>query len=153
MLNLSLAGPPDPLLSRLLGAAIAKRIVVVAAYDGALADGGFPASRDGVLGVGAEARAGDPRGAVGEPPLVGPAVDVFSTAPRGSYDFFNGSSFAAAHVAGVAALLLERKPSLTAAEVRELLVARGGRDDGETPRIDPCAALAKLEGRAVCAGP
>ncbi len=76
-----------------------------------------------------------------------------STAPRASYDFFNGSSFAAAHVAGVAALLLERKPSLTAAEVRELLMARGGRDDGETPRIDPCAALAKLEGRAVCAAP
>ena len=153
VLNLSLSGPPDPFLSRLLGAAIAKRTVVVAAYDGALADGGFPASRDGVLGVGAEARAGDPRGVVGKPPLVGPAVDVLSTAPRASYDFFNGSSFAAAHVAGVAALLLERKPSLTAAEMRELLVASGRHAEGETPRIDPCAALAMLEGRAMCASP
>ena len=153
VLNLSLSGPPDPFLSRLLGAAIAKRTVVVAAYDGAQADGGFPASRDGVLGVGAEARAGDPRGVVGKPPLVGPAVDVLSTAPRASYDFFNGSSFAAAHVAGVAALLLERKPSLTAAEMRELLVASGRHAEGETPRIDPCAALAMLEGRAMCASP
>ena len=153
VLNLSLSGPPDPFLSRLLGAALARRTVVVAAYDDALADGGFPASRDGVLGVGAEARAGDPRAAAGKPPLVGPAVDVLSTAPRASYDFFNGSSFAAARVAGVAALLLERKPSLTVAEVRELLVASGSRSEGGAPRVDPCAALAKLEGRAVCAAP
>jgi len=151
VLNLSLSGPPDPFLSRLLGAALAKRTVVVAAYDGAQADGGFPASRDGVLSVGAEPRAGDPRGVMGTPPLVGPAVDVLSTAPRSSYDFFNGSSFAAAHVAGVAALLLERKPGLTAAEVNDLLVASGRKEGSEPPRIDPCAALARLEGRAVCA--
>jgi subtilisin family serine protease len=75
---------------------------------------------------------------------------VLSTAPRSSYDFFNGSSFAAAHVAGVAALLLERKPGLTAAEVRELLVGGSRQEGSEPPRIDPCAALARLEGRAVC---
>ncbi len=150
VLNLSLSGPPDPFLSRLLGAAIAKRTLVVAAYDGAQQDGGFPASREGVLGVGAEARPGDPPRAGGKPPLVGPAVDVLSTAPRSSYDFFSGSSYAAAHVAGVAALLLERKPGLSGAEVRELLVASGRRDGAEPPRVDPCTALAKLEGRAVC---
>ena len=151
VLNLSLSGPPDPFLSKLLGAALAKRTVVVAAYDGAQADGGFPASREGVLGVGAEARPGDPARTGGKPPLVGPAVDVLSTAPRNSYDFFNGSSFAAAHVAGVAALVLERKPGLSAAEVRELLVSTGHRAGGEPPRIDPCAALAKVEGHTVCA--
>ncbi len=151
VLNLSLSGPPDPFLSRLLGAALARRTVVVAAYDATQADGGFPASREGVVGVGAEARPGDPRAAVSHAPLVGPGVDVLSTAPRGSYDFFSGSSFAAAHVAGVVALLLERRPSLTAAEVRELLLA-GGHQDGsdQPPRIDPCAALSRLEGHAVC---
>jgi subtilisin family serine protease len=151
VLNLSLSGPPDPFLSRLLGAAIAKRTLVVAAYDGAQQDGGFPASREGVLGVGAETRPGDPARPGGTPPLVGPAVDVLSTAPRGAYDFFSGSSYAAAQVAGVAALLLERKPGLSAAEIRELLVASGRRDGAEPPRVDPCTALAKLEGRAVCA--
>ncbi|HEV8240733.1 MAG TPA: S8 family serine peptidase [Thermoanaerobaculia bacterium] len=151
VLNLSLSGPPDPFLSKLLGAAIARRTVVVAAYDGAQADGGFPASREGVLGVGAESRPGDPARTGGKPPLVGPAVDVLSTAPRNSYDFFNGSSFAAAHVAGVAALVLERKPGLSAAEMRDLLVSTGRRTGSEPPRIDPCAALARVEGHAVCA--
>jgi subtilisin family serine protease len=152
VLNLSLSGPSDPFLSRLLGAALARRTVVVAAYDGGLEDGGFPASRDGVLGVGADRRPGDAQPATARPPLVAPAVDVLSTAPRGSYDFFSGSSFAAAHVAGVAALLLERRPGLTAAEVRELLVGSGrSQGEGNAPSVDPCAALARLEGRPVCA--
>jgi subtilisin family serine protease len=151
VLNLSLTGPSDPFLSRLLGAALARRTVVVAAFDGGEADGGFPASREGVLGVGAEPRSGDPHRGTGAPPLVGPAVDVLSTAPRGTYDFFSGSSFAAAHVAGAAALLLERRPGLTAAEVRELLISSGHREAGDgPPRVDPCAALAKLEERPIC---
>jgi subtilisin len=152
VLNLSLSGPPDPFLSRLLGAALSRRTLVVAAYDGGQQNGGFPASRDGVLGVGGERRPGDAQPSVAKPPLVGPAVDVLSTAPRNSYDFFTGSSFAAAHVAGVAALLLERRPGLTAAEVRQLLVGSGrSLGNGDAPRVDPCAALARLEGRAVCA--
>ncbi|HEV8631326.1 MAG TPA: S8 family serine peptidase, partial [Thermoanaerobaculia bacterium] len=156
VLNLSLTGPADPFLSKLLGAAIERRTVVVAAFDGSLTDGGFPASRDGVLAVGAETRAGErpPAAATAGSgaPLVGPAVDVLSTAPHGTYDFFSGSSFAAAHVAGVVALLLERRPGLTPAEVRQLLVASGQRDGGGSPRVDPCAALARLEGHPVCGG-
>jgi subtilisin family serine protease len=153
VLNMSLTGPDDPFLSRLIGAALEKRTVVVAAYDASAADGGFPASREGVVAVGAEAKPNDPPGAVGHAPIVGPAADVLSTAPRSSYDFFSGSSFAAAQVAGVAALLLERRPSLTAAEVRKVLLETGERGPGGgPPRIDPCAALARLEGHTVCNG-
>jgi len=152
VLNLSLSGPPDPFLSKLLGAALSRRTVVVAAYDSGQKDGGFPASRDGVLAVGAEPRPGDPPSTPGASrtlALVGPAVDVLSTAPGGGYDFFSGSSFAAAHVAGVVALLLERKPGLTPAEVRQLLV---GTATGTATRLDPCGAMSRLERRPVCAG-
>jgi len=150
VLNLSLSGPPDPFLSKLIGAALAKRTVVIAAYDAAQPDGGFPASREGVIAVGAEPRPGEPPAAASRagPAVVGPGVDVLSTAPAGSYDFFSGSSFAAAHAAGVTALLLEKRPELTPAEVRKLLV--GTPSGPAPPRLDPCAALARLEGHPVC---
>lgn len=147
VLNLSLTGPPDPFLSRLVMAALARGVVVVAAWDGAIAGGGFPASMAGVVAVGAEAQGGETGSAA--PPLSGPAVDVLSTAPRGTYDFFQGSSFAAAHAAGVAALLLELFPTLAPAEVRDILISSASGDAG-SQRLDPCAALARATGRAVC---
>lgn len=151
VLNLSLSGPPDPFLERLVGAALRRRTVVVTAWDGAAPQGGFPSSLEGVLAVGAQLRAGEAPPAA-RPPITAPAVDVLSTAPRGAYDFFNGSSFAAAHAAGVAALLLELRPELSPAEVRELLMASAGGEGDAPARLAPCAALARLTGRQVCPG-
>jgi subtilisin family serine protease len=150
VLNLSLTGPADPFLERLLVAALSRRTVVVAAFDGTMADGGFPASLPGVLAVGAEPR--QPTLAAGTAaPLVGPAVDVLSTAPRAAYDFFHGSSFAAAHAAGIAALLIEVQPDLTPAEVGAALRAGTRRDAQGAVRLDPCAALGRVLGRPACA--
>ncbi len=53
--------------------------------------------------------------------IVGPGVDVYSTIPGESYDFFSGTSMAAPHVAGVAALVMEADPTLTAPEVEDIL--------------------------------
>ena len=148
VLNLSLGGPPDPLLARLIAAAVDRGVTVVAAVMEPVAPG-FPASLDVVIAV----VASDPDGAVRAPAslsrpglLAAPGVDVLTTAPHGSYDFRSGSSLAAAHVSGVAALLLERDPRLTPAQVRDLMLstaqpARGGAPAG---RVDACAALAKL---------
>lgn len=149
VLNLSLSGPPDPFLERLVAAALERRTVVVTAWDGGAPHGGFPSSLEGVLAVGAQPRAGQAPPAA-RPPLTAPAVDVLSTAPRGAYDFFNGSSFAAAHAAGVAALLLELRPELTPAEVRELLMASAAGGGAAPAQLAPCAALARLTGRQVC---
>ena len=51
IINLSLAGPADRLLQALLQAALARGVIVVAAADPRLPDGGFPAALPGVIGV------------------------------------------------------------------------------------------------------
>lgn len=116
VLNFSLAGPPDPLLTKLIAAALARGVVVVAA-QGPDSGSSFPASLPGVLAV---AGSDDLQGGLRFPPrrlapgtLCAPGVDILTTVPKGHYDFFSGSSFAAAQVSGVAALLLEHEPRLT----------------------------------------
>jgi subtilisin family serine protease len=146
ILNFSLAGPHDPLLARLIGVALQRGIVVVAADAG---DGRrtFPATLQGVIGVlGADQVDTHPRAS---PSDVGaPSADILSTVPHGSYDFFSGSSLAAAQVSGVAALLLERQPQLTPSQIADLL-RRTSRHHSPA-QIDACAALASVLGQGGC---
>lgn len=161
IINLSLVGPGDPLLERLLRAAIARGIVVVAAASTDGADH-FPRSVAGVLAVRAALAAGEVEeaaasGAPGEARelLVAPGLDVITTTPRGAFDFVSGSSFAAAHVSGVAALLLERRPGLDRAQLHRLLweASRSAAGSGGTPvMINACAALAKIDAAVRCPG-
>lgn len=55
--------------------------------------------------------------------LAAPGVGIVSTIPGNRYASFQGTSMAAPHVAGVAALLWSLKPSLTAAEAKERLLS------------------------------
>lgn len=100
VLNMSLAGPFDPLVARLVAAAHAQGMVIVAA-DPQRAGFRYPAGLPGVLAV-REGGAVEPT----EPNTVYRSpVDVISTAPAGAYDFFGGVSMSTAVVSGTVALL------------------------------------------------
>lgn len=91
----------------------------------------YPASLDVVNGVGALAPSGtlatfSNTGASLD--MVAPGVGIFTTDRTGAagftpntYDFFSGTSLASPYVAGIAALVLSRNPSLSATQVDTIL--------------------------------
>lgn len=58
--------------------------------------------------------------------ICAPGVDIWSTVPDNEIGIMSGTSMACPHVAGVAALILERNSTLTSEEVREI-IARNSR--------------------------
>jgi subtilisin family serine protease len=149
ILNFSLAGPEDPLLGKLIDRALAKGIVVVAADDGTPTQG-FPANHKGVIGVmGSNDLNGPPSVPAGHSraALAAPGVDILTTMPHGTYDLFSGSSAAAAEVSGIAALLLEKNPKLTPAQLAAILQKTAHPIDADpVGEVDACAALASVAG-------
>lgn len=123
ILNLSLTGPHDPLLSRLIEKAIQRGIFIIASQpDSEDEKSGFPAQEPGVIGVRSLSES-DIHLSPEKHILVvsAPGEDILTTLPKGTYDFVSGSSLAAAHVSGLAALLLQLKHSLTKQELFNLL--------------------------------
>jgi subtilisin family serine protease len=98
--NLSLAGPDDRLLASLVDLGLARGMAIVAAVDPALPGGGFPASHGGVIAVSDVPFAGLWQGV-----YTAPGHDIPTTQPGGRWYLVNGSSYAAAHVSGLIALL------------------------------------------------
>jgi hypothetical protein len=150
VINLSVTGPEDKLLHSLLDAALIRGVTVVGAVDPSAAGGGFPASHPGVIAVSTEgvADAGDPAGVV-----TAPGRDIPTTLPVDRWGFVDGTSFAAAHVSGLIALLQQVDPSLSPKEARALLQIAPGTDSGAVrvgQRIDVCAAIARAAGSCSC---
>lgn len=117
IINLSLGGPADPLLNQLLVRLLEQGRIVVAAMppDGDLR--GFPIDAPGVIIVQVSGTSAARPGV-----LSAPGNDILTTQPGGGYDFTSGSSMAAPHVTGIAALLLSITPGLDARAVHDLLL-------------------------------
>jgi len=135
VINLSLATPDDvPALRKAVEYALSHNVVVVAAAGNDSEQGGvegsegagpfYPASYPGVLAVGAAGPGGalagfsDRRTPVA---VTAPGVNITSAYPGSFPDAYapmqNGTSFAAAFVSGVVALVRSAHPRLSAAQV------------------------------------
>jgi subtilisin family serine protease len=140
IINMSFAGPPDDLLREMLAKANARGIVLIAAVGnaGPRSPPLYPAADAGVIGVTAtdvddklmpQANRG-PQVAV-----AAPGVEILAVAPDGTYQVTSGTSIAAAHASGVAALLLASKPNLTPAQVRASLTRAATRIPGKRNEV------------------
>jgi subtilisin family serine protease len=146
VLNLSLTGPADRLLGRLLDVALAAGTIVVGAVDARAGDGGFPASHPGVLAV----ASGDGMPS-GPAQLLAPGGGVPAPLPGGGWGLVSGNSFAAAEVSGLVALLRQLDPALDAAGLHAALQPAGVGSPAKRPwPIDACAAAVRL-GHCACA--
>lgn len=128
VINMSFAGPADPGLSRQLAAAQAKGIVLVAASGnlGPKSPPQYPSADPNVIAVSATDADDNLFKASNRGKHIAvsaPGVDILLPAPETDYQVTSGTSFAAAEVSGIAALLLSRQPSLSPGAVRRLLMS------------------------------
>jgi hypothetical protein len=151
VVNLSLVGPADPLLTRLVMRGQERGLVFVGAAppdsgEQASADA-FPGDVAGVLKVAASAHGSSHQKMSTPGALLAPGTDVLTLAPKGRYDFISGNSLATAGVTGAVALLMARDRRLRSDRLQQLLSA----SPPASSEVDACAALASLLHEAPCA--
>jgi filamentous hemagglutinin family protein len=165
IINMSFAGPKDPSLARALQAAYDRGIVLIAAAGnaGPKSPPLYPGADPNVIAVTATDAAdklftGANRGTYIS--VSAPGVDILVPAPEGDYQITTGTSVAAAEVSGIVALLLERNPKLTPADIRRILtlsakrLSPGARDnDFGSGLIDPLQALQLADPRTATTTP
>jgi subtilisin family serine protease len=128
VINMSFAGPPDPAMHRALEAAHKKGIVLVAAAGNAGAKSSplFPAADPNVIAVSAtdaDDKLFEQSNRGRHITVTAPGAQILVAAPDSGYDVSSGTSFSAAEVSGIAALMIQRKPGLTPDQIRGVLRA------------------------------
>jgi len=104
ILNLSLSGPYDPLLNKLVDRIINNQTIIVAAFDPSRSNKKrFPEVRDGVLIVRAENLDSH-----FEDAFTAPGSQMVPT-PNNNYSYQTGHSIASAHTSGLLALLTQAR--------------------------------------------
>ncbi|MFT4116177.1 S8 family serine peptidase [Bradyrhizobium sp.] len=140
IVNMSFAGPKDVVIERAIAATAARGLLLIAAAGnaGAKSPPLYPAANPNVIAVSATDQqdkllAASNRG--NYIALAAPGVDIFLPAPDGKYQMTSGTSFSAAYVSGVAALLLARDHMLKPEALR-MTLAKTARDLGLPGRDD-----------------
>lgn len=140
VINMSFAGPRDSLMERNIAVLPDRRVIVIAAAGngGANAAASYPAAYPHVLAVtatDANDRLYDKANQGRYVAVAAPGVDVLVPTGRAAHELQSGTSFAAPHVVGIVALMLDVNPDLSPDHVRQLLLAAAddlgvpGRDD------------------------
>jgi subtilisin family serine protease len=138
LINMSIAGPSDPLLSALTEAAMKRGVIFVgAAAEPAEA---FPTGVPGVMAAQGLQRSFRPDA------FSIPANHILTLRPEGQYDFESGTSVAAAELTGVIALLMSSSDSrLTTSALVSLLKETAESDSAASSAVNVNAALTKLD--------
>jgi subtilisin family serine protease len=154
IVNMSFAGPNDPELQLKIVALRRKGAVLIAAAGnaGPKARPLYPAGYPEVIAVtatDADDKVFEQANRGTHIAVAAPGVAILAAAPEESYRMQSGTSFAAAQVSGVVALLLERNRKLDAAAIRRILMTTA-RDLGNPGHDDQFGsglvdALAALE--------
>jgi subtilisin family serine protease len=150
IVNLSLAGPDDPLLADLIREGQHRGVLFVGAAPDTVGVQSGLLHQAGVIEV---ASAESP--SVIDTALYAPGREILTLLPGGHYDFASGASIATAQVSGVIALMLAKNPGLSAASAYRLLRDTSSSlqsADGGVKGIDACAAVVTLVGQGVCHG-
>ena len=148
IVNLSLAGPADPLLTDLIREGLRRGVLFVGAAPADVTEG-----NEGLLhqpGVIEVASTGNQ--SVLSTALYAPGREILTLLPGGHYDFASGDSIATAQVTGVLALLLSKKTGLSAADAYRLLRNTSAHPAGAGGGgfVDACAAVVALVGHGSC---
>ncbi len=163
VINMSFAGPADPAMARHLTLARGKGIVLIAAAGnfGPKSPAQYPAADPNVIAVSAtdaEDKLFTASNRGNHIAIAAPGVDILLPAPEANYQVTSGTSFAAAHVSGIAALILERRPGLSPDNVRRILQIsardlgpRGKDDQYGAGLADAYQAILALEPRTATA--
>jgi len=157
VINMSFAGPYDPMLQLAMKSAHDKGVVLIAAAGnlGPKSPPLYPAADPNVIAVTAVDQNDHLFAGANQGPYIAvaaPGVNVLEPAPDSGYQITTGTSVAAAHVTGVAALMLERNRSLDPDTVHEILtssakpLAPGRRNDQYGwGLVDPAKALLDID--------
>ncbi len=144
IINLSLSGPADPLLTQLVQYSLKHGIIVIGAVPPSGDMHAFPVGIPHVIA--ADYANGKPSTAA---VVHAPGRDVLTLTPGGHYDFFSGTSFSTAFVSGVAALMLSIDPKLDADKIYAALKS-SAHGDAARQTVDACGALSAVSG-VICA--